>query len=126
MRALIRMGDRELAESVERSLENLGFDFIKNQGLNVSEFEVHSPCHFIVSVENLSRQRFTFLLRSGVRIESAIEIKRLVGSDDSESKLRGCSAALVEDLRRNLPPEPWKGLGVFGSKIARNAWESMS
>ncbi len=125
MRALIRMDDRKLADSVELSLKNLGYSYYKNQGRNVTEFEVHSPCHMIVSVENLAREQFGFPFRSPVRIESAIELRRTIGASEPEERTRQCSAAFVNDLRSSLPDEPWKGLGVLRSRAEKQIWERL-
>jgi len=119
------MEDRKVAGLVEQSLQRLGFTFIKNQGLNITEFEVRSPCHFIVSVENLTREQFSLLLRSPIRVESAVEIKRLIGSHDPESELKERVGALVGELRRSLPDAPWKRSGILRGGIARRNWESL-
>ncbi len=125
MRALIKMSDRKLAVLVEESLNGLGFSFIRNQGRNVTEFEVRAPCHFVVSVENLARERVGYPFRSGVSVESAIEVKRLIGSPDPEEALREHSSAFVRELKRKLPGEPWRGLGVFRSREEKRIWEAL-
>lgn len=114
-----------MAEILESSLKRLGFSYIKNQGRNVTEFEVRSPCRFIASVESVTGQKLSFLIpRSGV-LESAVELRRLIGSNESEASLSACVSALVRELRSALPEEPWKGTGLLKSKGERANWESL-
>ena len=119
------MDDRKLAGVVEQCLKNLGFAFIKNQGMKVTEFEVQSPCHFIVSIENTTRGQLSFLVRSPIRVEAAIEVRRLIGSHDPETRLQECASAVAAELRKKLPDEPWKGSGIIGSGNAKRNWESL-
>ena len=125
MRALTRMDHLRLAEILEASLKNLGYSYIKNQGREITEFEVRSPCQFVASVENLVSQRPTFLIPRSAVTESAIELRRLVDSKGPEAELSACVSALVRDLRSALPKEPWKGTGHFGSKTERERWEKL-
>ncbi|MGD0395404.1 MAG: hypothetical protein ABSB26_00655 [Nitrososphaerales archaeon] len=124
MRVLVRMEDRKLAGCVQQSLEDLGFSFIKNQGRSLTEFEVRRPCHFIVTVENLAREQFGYPFRSPIRVESAIEVKPLIGSPEPENRLRETYSALFNHLRGKLHDEPWKGLGALASRHEKRIWES--
>jgi len=125
VRALSRMDHPRLVEVLEASLKALGYSYVKNQGRDFTEFEVRSPCQFLASVESLVSPRLTFFIpRSGVA-ESAIELRRLVGSTGSEAELSTCVSAFVRELRSALPKEPWKGTGFFRSRAEKARWEKL-
>jgi hypothetical protein len=86
---------------------------------------VISPCHFLVRVEDLSMERVGFPIRSRVKLESAIEVNRTVGAEDPESEVARCVSEFVSALRAAAPPEPWKGLGLVGSRLEKANWESL-
>lgn len=123
MRAYAKIDDTRLAEAVEASLRKLGFSYLKNQGRNVTEFEVRSPCHFIMTVENLTRAQFGFPLRSHVKVQSAIEFKRTIGAKETGPELAQSVSALVQDLCSDLPDQRWKGLLALRSMSAKAKWE---
>ena len=114
MRVLAKLDDWMLSERVEEALKKLGFAYLKNRGQNVTEFVVQSPCHLIVTVENLTREQIGFPLRSRFRVESAVELRRVIGGEEPESELRSCAATLVRELQPELPEKGWKGLWDFG------------
>ena len=119
------MPDRKLAALVQETLNGLSFSHFKNQGRNVTEFQVSSPCPFIVTVENLSRWQIGFPFRSRARVESALELRRLIGSGDTEERLRTHASVFLQDLRKRLPDDPWKGLGIVGSRQAKEMWQAL-
>lgn len=124
MRALCRMDHQKLSEILEVSLKKLGYSYIKNQGVGFTEFEIRSPCQFLATVEDLRRERPSFLVRSPVVIESAVELRRLVGAKGQAGEM-ACASALVRELRSALPEEPWKGTGVHTSRVERANWENL-
>jgi hypothetical protein len=119
------MDHLRLAEILEASLKNLGYSYIKNQGRDITEFEVRSPCRFVASVESLTSQRPTFLIPRSAVTESAIELRRLIDSKRSEAEPSACVSALVRELRSALPKEPWKGTGRLRSRTERARWEKL-
>jgi len=123
MRAYARVDDNSLASKVEASLKKLGFSYLKNKGLNVTEYEVQVPCHFLVTVENIARAQFGYPLRRAVRVESAIDFKRTLGISDSAQELKKCISALVEEVTTDLPDERWKGLQSLRSMAEKATWE---
>ena len=76
MRALVNLDRMKMSERVEGALKKLGFSYLKNQGHTVTEFVVQSPCHLNVTIENLTREQIGFPLRSRVKVESAVELRR--------------------------------------------------
>lgn len=114
MRALVGLNHRMLSERVEGVLKKLGFSYLKNQGRNQTEFVVQSPCHLNVTVENLTREQIGFPLRSRVKVESAVELRRAIEAREPESELRRCATALVRELQPELPMRRWRGLWDFG------------
>lgn len=125
VRALTKIDHLRLAEILEASLKSLGYAYYKNQGREITEFEVRSPCQFIASVEGLTSQRLSFVLLRPPSVESVIEIRRMIGSKGSEAELLTCVSALVRELRSALPKEPWKGTGFFRSRVERTRWERL-
>jgi len=123
MRAYARVDYRNLAERVEAGLRKLGFTYLKNQGRNVTEFEVQTPCHFLVAVENLAREQLGFPLRSRVRVESAIDFKRTIGASEPGSQLKERISALVNDICSDLPDGHWKGLLALRSMSEKASWQ---
>lgn len=126
MRALAGLDDWTLSESVGQTLKGLGFVYRKNQGRNVTEFEVVDPCHFLVTVENLTRKQMGFPLRSPIKVESAIEVRRTIGVREPESELKSCVSRFVSALRACISGEPWKGLGPVGSRREKAKWERLA
>ena len=100
----MKVEDRKLAGLAEEALREMGLSFIKNQGRNVTEFEVRSPCRFLVTVENLAREQISFMaLRKKVRVESAVETKPLIGAPEPEERLQEHYEAFFDSLRAKLP-----------------------
>jgi hypothetical protein len=125
MRVLVRLDSGRLAAIVEESLRELNFVYLKNMGRNMTQFELQAPCHLIVSVENTTREQLTFLIRPPLRVESALELRPMVGVREPEPDLLRCQSALVRVLRSHLPDEPWKGLGVLRSRSQKANWEKL-
>jgi len=125
MRARTSLSAGELEKLISETLEELGFVCRRNQGLGVAEFEVVSPCGFLVRVEDLTWERIGFLLRSRVKVESAIEVNRLVGAEGPESEVERRVSEFLTALRAVTPPEPWKGLGIMGSRSEKANWERL-
>lgn len=123
VRVFARVDDGRLAARVETGLKKLGYTYLKNQGRNVTEFDVQTPCHFLVTVENQARERVGLLLRSRVRVESALELKRTVGARETGAELRPRISALVEVLCSDLPDKRWNGLLALRSKLESIEWE---
>ena len=123
MRSFVSVSDRSLAERAESGLKKLGFAYLKNQGRNVTEFDVQSPCHFLVTVENMTRGQFGFPLRSRVKVESAIEFKRTIGAKESGSELKARISALVDYLCADLPDGRWKGLLTLKRMSEKASWK---
>lgn len=122
MRALVGVDDSSLAMRVEASLRSLGFSYFKNQGNNTTGLEVQSPCHFMITIENLSRPQLGFPLRRRVKVESAIQLRRTLGTKDPKSEVDGCVSAFVKDLCAALPGKEWKGLLALGSLTESEDW----
>ncbi len=119
------MSGAELADSVAQAMQKQGFVHRVNRGNNVTEFEVTSPCHLLVRVEDLTARRVGLGLRSGVRFESAIEIVRTIGATEPEGETRAQASSFLDELRTITPPEPWKGLGFTGSRREKSNWERL-
>ncbi len=124
MRAFAKVADRTLAERLEASLKKLGFSYLKNQGRNVTEFEVQAPCHFLVTVENEAREQIGYPFRSRVKVESAIDFKRTIGAKEPGSELKQHISAVVEDLCSDLQDQRWKGLLALRSKSEEANWDA--
>lgn len=114
MRALVNLDRMKMSERVEGALKKLGFSYLKNQGHTVTEFVVQSPCHLNVTIENLTREQIGFPLRSRVKVESAVELRRAIEAREPESELRRCAEALVRELQPELPEKCWRALWDLG------------
>lgn len=113
MKAFTRLEHRELASIAEKGLRGLGFTFLKNGGGNVIEFEVQSPCRCIVSVQNLTRVApfLPFIPRK--KVESMIEIRRLIGGGEREDALSKVAESIVGALSPDVPRSEWEDLDEF-------------
>lgn len=111
-----------MVERVEASLKKLGFSYLKNQGRAVTGLEVQSPCHFMVTVENLARPQFGYPLRKPVKIESAIQFARTLGTKESASEVKRGISALVQELCSDLPDKQWNGLLALKALAERAEW----
>ncbi|HUI85589.1 MAG TPA: hypothetical protein VLY21_00340 [Nitrososphaerales archaeon] len=126
MRATTSLEYSALVSCVEASLVKLGFGHLKNVTKRVTEFEVESPCHFRVLVEDETRERYGFALLRSEKNESAIEILRTLGATEPEDDLRRNVSAFVAALREALPQDPWKGFGPFRSRSEKVKWSELS
>ena len=117
MRAIVSMSANRLSAKVEEVLKQISYSYFRNQGQNITEFEVRSPCRVLVAIENLTREQVGFPFRSRTRIESAFEIRRLVGSQETDDTLLPCANTLVREVVKSLPSGSWKLLG--GPRRAR-------
>ena len=111
------MPANRLSVKVEDALKRISYSYFRNQGQNVTEFEVRSPCTVLVTVENLTRDQMGFPFRSRTRVESAFEIRRLVGSRQTDDALLPCANALVREVQESIPAGTWKLLG--GPRLGR-------
>jgi hypothetical protein len=114
-----------LAELVERTLLALQYAFIKSVATNVTEFEISSPSQFIVRVESQPRPQGLFSFGGGARRESAIELVRVIGSREPSEQLERNVSVFLDGLRSEMRVDPWKGLGVFGSRHSRRMWSRL-
>jgi hypothetical protein len=114
-----------LAFHVQETIEKLGFSYRKNMGRSIIEFEISSPCRMFVTIEDLTREQLGYPFRSRLRVESAIELQRLIPSTGSEEELRKHASAFVRGLRDSLPKEPWIGIGLRAQSEKAN-WERLA
>jgi hypothetical protein len=124
VRAFAKVERESLVERVEASLRKLGFSYLKNRGRTVTGLEVQSPCHFIVTVEDLTKPQLGYPLRERFRIESAIQIVRTPGSKETESEVKRGVSALVQDLCSDLPDKRWNGLLDLKSLAEKDSWKA--
>ncbi len=127
MRTLAAVHAARLADVAEQSLKTLGYSYITNKASTLVEYEVRSPCHFLVTIEDLTRRQWGYPFRSGVKVESAIEVKPLVGAPESVDVSRKYAADFIALLRKSFPKEGdggrlrshsdrgWESLAEFGS-----------
>jgi len=123
VRARTSINPEELERLVGETLKKLGFAARLNRGRGVTEFEVVSPCNFLVRVEDITRERLSFGFRSRIKVESAIELYPTVGSRDPKEEVERRASEFLTALRAVVPPEPWKGLGLMGSRAEKANWE---
>jgi hypothetical protein len=127
MRATTSLEFAKLVQCVEESLVKLCYHYLKNRTNRITEFEIDSPCHFRVLVEEQREERFgRFTLLRSEKNESTIEVFRTLGSTDSDDVLKQHLSAFVEQLGKTLPEEPWKGLGPLRSRSERENWSKLS
>ena len=126
MRATTSLAYSDLVRCVEDSLVRLEYGHLKNATRRVTEFEVQSPCHFRVLVEDETRERYGFALLRSEKNESSIEILRTLDASESEVERRQSVATFVNQLRKTLPGEPWKGFGFFRSKSEKVKWSELA
>ena len=125
VRARTSLSAEELENLVSETMKELGFVCRRNQGLGVAEFEVVSPCGFLVRVEDLTGERMGFPLRSRLKVESAITVNRLLGAKEPESEVGHRVSEFLTALRAAAPAEPWKGLGIMDSRSEKANWERL-
>lgn len=125
MRASANVKYATLVACVENSLSTLNYGHLKHTTKLLTEFEVESPCHFRVIVEDAAGEKYGFALLMSEKNESVIEILPTLGAQESDDVLRQHVASLVGQVRKTLPREPWKGLGVFRSRSERVKWSEL-
>ena len=126
VRARTRIDHISLETRAESTLSKLGFEFLKNQGELVTEFEVVSPSHFRVVIESLDRTQWGYPLRNPFRVESAVALSPTVGHFDSLETVASQAASFVAAFRSQLPPRPWKEMGILASRYERRNWEKLA
>jgi hypothetical protein len=104
-----------LAEITEKGLRGIGFTFLKNGGGDVFEFEVRSPCRFIVSVQNITQVRMVVPFIARTRRESLIEIRPLIGGERPGEVLSKAAESVVAALSTDIPSDKWKGVEELAS-----------
>ena len=113
MRIVANLVHWRLADRVEEALKNLGFTYIKNGGHTVTEFVVDSPCHFMVTIEDRTRQHVGLLFRSRLKVESLVELRPTIGAGESTAELIRCATPLVRELEPELPENHWEAMWKF-------------
>jgi hypothetical protein len=124
MRAVTGLRYPELARCVENSLKNKGFVYLKNKSSRITEFEIRSPCHFRVLLEDCTGERLSFFFRAP-RNESSIEVRRDLEAPETESAVGQHVSIFLVDLMTLLPRKPWHGLGFFRSRFEKAKWEEL-
>jgi len=112
-----------LVERVEACFKKLGFSYIENHGTGITGIEVQSPCHFIVNVEGLTRRKFGFPLRRGLKVESAVQLARTLGTRESAADVKASVVKFVEELCSDLPGKNWDGLNALKALAGSSAWD---
>lgn len=125
MKARASLDPNILVDFVRTNLDKLGFSYRTTAAEFIVEFEVLSPCHMLVRVEDLTVQRRAFSFLGPSKPESAIEMRRVVGTEGSEEELRRCASAFLQGLLKSLPREPWRGTGFLKGRSGRNDWERL-
>jgi hypothetical protein len=113
VQAVVKIDHRELAGIVEKALRGLGFTFLKNGGGSVFEFEVQSPCKCIVSVQNMTGPRSRIPFVAITRVESMVEVRRMIGGEQRGEVLSAAVRSIVGALSPAIPDSKWKGLDEF-------------
>ncbi len=113
MYVIVRAEHRLLAEHVESTLKKLGFAYLKNQALNVTEFMVQTPHRFNVTVERGKGVGLRVLIPGREKRESAIWLKHAIEAGASAADLRMCAEVLMRGLEPAVPAKSWKGLWEF-------------
>ncbi len=108
MHAIVKGNYFRLSAQVESVLKQLGFKFIVNGGGSVTEYEVQEPCKFIVSVRDASGSSFRFPLIASTKIETIIELRRMVGGEKNQESLRRAAGSLAGALSAQFPKLKWK------------------
>jgi hypothetical protein len=126
MRASTTLGYTKVVRCVKETLETLGYEYLRNGGSRITEFEVQSPSHFRVLIEDETRERFGFGLLRGSKGEAAVEILRTLDAQDPEGTLRANVSAFVEQLRTKFPQDPWKGFGMLRSRAEKVKWSELA
>ena len=115
-----------LSDKVQKCLDGLGWSYRKGSGSSIDEYEVTSPCQILIRVEDLTGVSGGFAFWVSFRRESAIELRRVVGSHESDSEARQFASTFLKKLRDTLPQEPWKGTGFVREREQKSNWERLS
>ncbi|MDE1852669.1 MAG: hypothetical protein KGI38_02850 [Thaumarchaeota archaeon] len=125
MRVATRIEYPRLAAGVQDTLEELGMTYLTNHGKAVTEFEVQSPCHFRILVEEHTEESFGFPFVNRGGSETALELHKDLATPESDPVLRQHASAFVRGLVAALPDPPWKGFGIFRGRSEKNRWKDL-
>lgn len=125
MQAATRIEYSKLAARVQGTLERLGMSYLRNQGRTVTEFEVQSPCHFRIVVEQRSEESFGFPFINRGGSETILELRRDLDRPEPDPVLKQHASAFIRGLVAGLPVSPWKGFGTLRTKSQRRRWEEL-
>ncbi|MGP8124260.1 MAG: hypothetical protein ACLQEQ_00075 [Nitrososphaerales archaeon] len=126
MRASTRVEYRKLVRHVEKSLTSLGYPFLRNETKRLTEFEVLPPSGFRVVVEDNSREDYSFGFIRSKKTETSLELRRELGTPESDGFVDKHVSAFMEHLTSALPEKPWEGLGLVRSRTERAKWLELS
>ena len=126
MRARANLNPNMLEGYVRASLDRLEFKYRTHAGQFVVEFEVTSPCQMLVRVEDLTRERVRIPFFTRTKMESAVELRRVIGSEGSEGEVKKCAELFARNLRDALPIEPWRGMGTFRTREEKGKWQRLA
>lgn len=124
-RASTRIEYTKMTAKVQGILDKLEMSYAKNQGEDVTEFEVKSPCHFRVVVSKHTEESFGFPFKNRGGVETALELHRDLEALETDSVLRKQASSFVKGLVSSLPAAPWKGFGAFRTRSERNRWADL-
>ena len=113
----------KLAKVAEETLKGLGFDFAKNEGPGLVEFEVSTPAHFVARLTALQEPVQPVALLGSILTpkRKVVDVELLFSGDDASA--RGASASFVKGILASLQKPPWKGLGFVESITAKALWQ---
>jgi hypothetical protein len=126
MRASANLEYAKLVRYVDKTIRKLDYRYIRNGTQRVTEFEIEAPCHFRVIVEDQTQERFGFGILKSEKNESTIEVLPVLDTTDPEELLKNSLSAFIEELRKAMPREPWKGFGPLRSRAEKVKWSELA
>ncbi len=125
MRAATRLGYEELAGSAEKSLQRLGFRYLRNEARGVMEFEILSPARFRVLVEEGLNEETRYSFLASEKRVCWIEVRRDLEGEEPDEAITRSVSSFARDLIASLPESPWRGFGFLRSRRERLRWAGL-
>lgn len=110
-----------LVESTEKCLHELQFEFLRNKGHDLVEFEITKPEYFRVLLEKRKDPEVGNLLMPSIKTAKGSTLD--IWFDQEESKNSKQNATLfARSLLPTLPTPPWEGLRFRESGKEKKKW----
>ena len=114
-----------VADSAEKALRSLGYEFLQNKTKTLVELEVVAPIYFRIVIEKRKDPEVRNLLLPSIKEAKGTSIDVWFDQEGSEEAISN-SKLFLKTLLPLLPATPWTGLRFQESGKEKKKWRELT